>query len=115
MARCLPYFDGTIMVLNIIIFFAQHMAFWIVAPKASKAEIFLHFENRGGWSSEGAATVVGLITAASALVGIDAPAHLAEEVSRLTVVHHTLMAMARSNCTDTKSRRSKSLQETCPR
>ena len=92
MAKYLPQFDGFIMLANILVFFAQHISLWIVAPKASPSDVFYLFENRGAWQSVGASALIGLITPASALVGIDAAAHLAEEVSGLTPgqgVHQT--------------------------
>jgi hypothetical protein len=42
--------------------------------------VFGKFENWGGWPSVGAAVVIGQLASASAFVGVDSAAHMAEEV-----------------------------------
>jgi choline transport protein len=42
--------------------------------------VFTKFENFGGWPSMGAAVLLGQLASASAFVGVDSAAHMAEEV-----------------------------------
>ena len=42
--------------------------------------MWTNFQNFGGWSSVGAATIVGQLAAAGAFIGADSAAHMAEEV-----------------------------------
>lgn len=52
----------------------------MLAPKASSKDVWTNFDNWGGWSSTGAATIVGQLAAAGAFIGADSAAHMAEEV-----------------------------------
>lgn len=56
---------------------------WVVAPKVPAREVFgmEGFANYGGWSSVGAACVIGQLAAGGALLGADSAAHMSEEVS----------------------------------
>ena len=62
-------------------FFAILIPLWVLAPKASATAVFTDFENYGGWSSIGAACVIGQLAAAGAFIGADSAAHMAEEVA----------------------------------
>lgn len=80
-AKLLPSFEGAVLVLHLVGFLAVIVPLWALAPKASAADVFTNFENNGGWSSVGAACIVGQLSASSAFIGADSAAHMAEEVS----------------------------------
>ncbi|THX18306.1 amino acid permease [Aureobasidium pullulans] len=85
-AKRLPLLEATILFLHIFGFFAVLIPLWVIAPKVSAKEAFTSFANTGGWSSVGAAVVIGQLTAVGSLGGSDAPAHLAEEVANASYV-----------------------------
>ncbi|KAF7197882.1 putative amino-acid permease PB24D3.02c [Pseudocercospora fuligena] len=79
-ARYLPLLEQVILAFHVLGFFAMLIPLWVVAPKAPASEVFGSFSNFGGWSSTGAACVIGMLSAAGSLGGPDSAAHLAEEV-----------------------------------
>ena len=79
-AKHLPLFEGVVFCFHFLGFFAILIPLWILAPKADPSEVFGDFENFGGWSSVGAACVIGQLGAAGAFIGADSAAHMAEEV-----------------------------------
>ncbi|CAD0013385.1 unnamed protein product [Aureobasidium pullulans] len=80
-AKRLPLLEATILFLHIFGFFAVLIPLWVIAPKVSAKEAFTSFANTGGWSSVGAAVVIGQLTAVGSL-----GAHLAEEVANASYV-----------------------------
>lgn len=68
-AKRLPLLEATILFLHIFGFFAVLIPLWVIAPKVSAKEAFTSFANTGGWSSVGAAVVIGQLTAVGSLGG----------------------------------------------
>jgi choline transport protein len=68
-AKRLPLLEATILFLHIFGFFAVLTPLWVIAPKISAKEAFTSFSNTGGWSSIGAAVVIGQLTAVGSLGG----------------------------------------------
>jgi choline transport protein len=68
-AKRLPLLEAAILFLHIFGFFAVMIPLWVVAPKITAREAFTSFSNTGGWSSIGAAVVIGQLTAIGALGG----------------------------------------------
>jgi uncharacterized membrane protein (DUF441 family) len=68
-AKRLPLLEATILFLHILGFFAVLTPLWVIAPKISAKEAFTSFSNTGGWSSIGAAVVIGQLTAVGSLGG----------------------------------------------
>lgn len=54
--------------------------------KHDAAFVFTHFENSGGWQSDGVAWSVGLLTSVFAFFSLDAACHYSEEVDNAQVV-----------------------------
>ena len=67
-AKHLPLFEGLILVAFVIGFFGICIPLWVLAPKASVSDVFGKFENFGGWSSIGAACIVGQMAASAAFI-----------------------------------------------
>lgn len=92
-------FEGVVLFCHLLGFFAVMIPLWVLAPKVNLNLVFgaPGFENFGGWSSIGAACVVGQLAASSAFVGVDSAAHMAEEVcARLTNRMQTPLTQSRS-------------------
>ena len=68
-AKRLPMLEAAILFLHVFGFFAVLIPLWVIAPKISAEEAFTSFSNTGGWSSIGAAVVIGQLTAVGSLGG----------------------------------------------
>lgn len=51
---------------------------WITSPRGHVYEVLFTFTNGGGWSSQASATIIGVITAWSSLLGYDSSVHMTE-------------------------------------
>lgn len=80
-SRYFPILNNISMVLHITGFVAVVIVLWVLAPHPPASEVFLHFENSGGWPTTGLALMVGQISAIAGLGCSDAAAHMSEEVS----------------------------------
>jgi len=76
----LPEIEGVILVLHTLGFFAVLIPLVILAPKGSVQFVFQDFANQVGWSSNGLAWFVGIISTNLPFIGYDGPCHMAEEV-----------------------------------
>ncbi|KAI9803960.1 MAG: hypothetical protein M1833_000241 [Piccolia ochrophora] len=79
-ASRLPTLEGLVLILHIFGFVAILVPLWVLATPNTPTQVFTEFVNGGGWSSVGAACVVGQISPVYAFVGPDSAAHMAEEV-----------------------------------
>lgn len=80
LAKKLPLVEGTVLILHVLGFFAIMIPLWILAPRTPASTVFTQFENPG-WSSNGLACLVGILTPTVSLLGSDAATHMSE-VSR---------------------------------
>ncbi|KAA8612366.1 GABA permease [Pyrenophora tritici-repentis] len=78
-SKTLAHFEGLILILHVLGFFAILIPLVYLAPH-SDASIFTTFVNSGGWSTQGLSFMVGLPSSVFALVGVDSCVHMAEEV-----------------------------------
>ncbi|RAL05475.1 uncharacterized protein BO80DRAFT_398059 [Aspergillus ibericus CBS 121593] len=62
-------------------FVAYTVTLLVKAPKADPSFVFVDIQNDTGYSSNSFAVLLGLFTSFSTLMGLDGPAHLAEELS----------------------------------
>jgi len=72
----LPKFEGALLVLHILGFFAILIPLLILGPKGDAKEIFTTFLNMGGWDSQGLSFCVGIMGSVFAFVGGDGPIHV---------------------------------------
>ncbi|KAF1347364.1 amino acid transporter [Lizonia empirigonia] len=82
----LPKFEGALLVLHILGFFAILIPLLVLGPKGDAKEIFTTFLNLGGWDSQGLSFCIGIMGSVFAFVGGDGPIHLAEEIHNAQVV-----------------------------
>lgn len=75
----LPLVEGVILMLHIAGFFAVFIPLWVLSPRAHP-DVLLSFTNNGGWPSQGIATMIGLTTPLTALIGYDCSVHMSEEL-----------------------------------
>ncbi|KAK5720311.1 hypothetical protein LTR15_007585 [Elasticomyces elasticus] len=79
-SKALPYWQNPVGAIHILGFFAYIIPIWVNAPKATHRDVWLTFENNGGWSSLGLSALVGQLTGISGFAGLDACVHMSEEV-----------------------------------
>ncbi|KAE8153182.1 amino acid/polyamine transporter I [Aspergillus avenaceus] len=82
--KLLARFEGTILILHILGFFAILIPLTHMAEHKTAKEVFTHFINEGQWSSQGLSFFVGLIGPVFAFAGGDSAVHMAEEISHAT-------------------------------
>ena len=68
------------MVIHIAGFFAILIVLWVLADTTPAGEVFTTFNNGGGWSTQGASCLVGILSPVFSFVGPDAATHMAEEL-----------------------------------
>jgi choline transport protein len=79
-SRKLPLIEGVIVVLHIAGFFAVIIPLWVMGDRSKTGDVFTLFQDNMGWGSVSLSTMVGLTGAASCFVGVEAGAHMSEEV-----------------------------------
>jgi amino acid transporter len=79
-SKRLPLIEGVIVVLHVAGFFAVIIPLWVMGDRNSSGKVFSLFEDNMMWGSVPLSTMVGLTGAASCFVGVEAGAHMAEEV-----------------------------------
>ncbi|KAI5377396.1 hypothetical protein J4E82_003848 [Alternaria postmessia] len=84
-SKTLAHFEGLILILHLLGFFAILIPLVYLAPH-SDASIFTTFVNTGGWSTQALSFMVGLPSSVFALVGVDSCVHMAEEVKNASKV-----------------------------
>lgn len=78
--RRLPLLEGCAMMLHFLGFVAFVVVLWVMGPRGDAKTVFTNFEDNNGWGSIGLATLVGLLSPISSLVGSDSACHLSEEL-----------------------------------
>ena len=76
----LPKFEGLILILHILGFFAIIFPLVILGPHAPASEVFGTFINSGHWPTNGLSFFVGLLGNVYAFFGADGAIHMAEEI-----------------------------------
>ena len=82
----LPKFEGLILVLHILGFFAIVLPLVILGPHAEPADVFQTFVNGGNWPTNGLSFFVGLLGNVFAFFGADAAIHMSEEIQGAAIV-----------------------------
>ncbi|KAJ3495377.1 hypothetical protein NLG97_g3439 [Lecanicillium saksenae] len=78
--RVLHYWQNAAFAIHVMAYFAILIPIWVNAPEATHEQVWIKFENGGNWSSMGLAILIGQLPGTSFQVGIDAAAHMSEEV-----------------------------------
>jgi choline transport protein len=75
LAKRLPLVEGLFVichVLGVVLF----IPLWVLSPRRNGGAPLVEFYNPGGWSSNGVATMAGLTSPLSALIGFDCSVHM---------------------------------------
>ncbi|KAH7072392.1 amino acid/polyamine transporter I [Paraphoma chrysanthemicola] len=79
-SRKLPLVEGVIVVLHVAGFFAVIVPLWVMSDRSQSKQVFTLFEDNMMWGNVPLAVIIGLTGASSTFVGVEAGAHMAEEV-----------------------------------
>jgi choline transport protein len=79
-SKRLPLVEGVIVVLHITGLFAAVIPLWVMSHRSAASNVFTPFQDNMMWGNLPLAVVIGLTGASSTFVGIEAGAHMAEEV-----------------------------------
>ena len=82
----LPKFEGLILILHILGFFAIMLPLVILGPHAQPSEVFKTFINGGNWPTDGLSFFVGLLGNVFAFFGADGAIHMSEEIKNAAVI-----------------------------
>lgn len=76
LAKNLPFVEGLILIIHIVGLFAIIIPLWVLAPRNNAHAVFTTFNNGGGWDNAGTATLVGLSTTITSMLGYDCSVHM---------------------------------------
>ncbi|KAF4971710.1 hypothetical protein FSARC_1509 [Fusarium sarcochroum] len=80
-SQILPLIEKISMTLHVTLFLVILVVMCAVSPtKHSATYVFTVFENNSGWSSDGAAWCIGMLSSCYVLIGYDGATHLSEEM-----------------------------------
>ncbi|KAI0018012.1 putative GABA permease [Xylariomycetidae sp. FL0641] len=84
-SKTLATFEGLILILHILGFFAILIPLVYLAPHSDNS-VWTTFVNEGAWPTQGLSFMVGLPSTVFALLGSDAAIHMSEEIKKATTV-----------------------------
>ncbi|KAK5988393.1 Choline transport-like protein [Cladobotryum mycophilum] len=85
-SSALPKFEGFILIIHILGFFAIVIPLVTLGPHADSASVFTVFNNGGHWPTQGLSFMVGMLGNVFPFMGADAAFHLSEEIHNPSVV-----------------------------
>jgi amino acid transporter len=81
LSRHLPLVEGVIVILHFAGFFAVIIPLWVMSDRShSASEVFTLFQDNMMWDNLPLAVILGLTSATATFIGLEAGAHMAEEV-----------------------------------
>ncbi|PTU24240.1 hypothetical protein P175DRAFT_0553513 [Aspergillus ochraceoroseus IBT 24754] len=80
LAKNLPMVEALILIIHVVGLFAIIIPLWVLSPRNTPKAVFTEFNNGGGWDSVGTATLVGLSTTITSMIGYDCSVHMCEEI-----------------------------------
>ena len=69
LVKYLPHLEGVVLILHVCGFFAVVIPLTYLGPQSTPEFVFTSFQNGGGWSSNGLAWCVGLISSTFPFIG----------------------------------------------
>ncbi|KAK3072457.1 hypothetical protein LTR53_006784 [Teratosphaeriaceae sp. CCFEE 6253] len=78
LATKFPLLEGIVLFTHLAGWAAVIVTLWVTSPRASARDVLLTSSNGGGWSSEGASALIGVLTPLAALCGYDSSVHMTE-------------------------------------
>lgn len=94
LATMLPKVESVILLVHIFGFFFVLIPLVYFGPHGNPSTVFKQLSNEGHWPTQGLSFFIGLTTSMISFVGLDAAAHMAEEIENAAVVIPRSMIMA---------------------
>lgn len=82
LSKQFPALEGIMIVIHMASWVAFVVVLWVTSPIGNANEVLLTFNNGGGWSSPAGATLIGVLTACSGLLGYDSAVHMSMSYTR---------------------------------
>ncbi|KAK6419559.1 hypothetical protein LTR81_007381 [Elasticomyces elasticus] len=73
-----PALEGIMVVIHLASWVAFVVVLWVASPIGNAKDVLLTFNNGGGWVNPAGATLIGVLTACSGLLGYDSAVHMTE-------------------------------------
>jgi len=86
MSRSLPVFEGCILIIHILGFFAIMIPLVTLGPHKDASEVFSQFLNQGEWQSQGLSFMIGVTGTIWCFIGWDGAIHMSEEIRNAALV-----------------------------
>ena len=86
LATSLPKIESVVLLLHVFGFLFVLIPLVYFGPHGDPATVFTQFLNEGHWPTQGLSFFIGLTTSMIAFLGLDAAAHMAEEIENAAVV-----------------------------
>ena len=86
LATSLPKIESVIFLLHVFGFLFVLIPLVYFGPHGDPATVFTHFLNEGHWPTQGLSFFIGLTTSMITFLGLDAAAHMAEEIENSAIV-----------------------------
>ncbi|KAK2795611.1 hypothetical protein FQN50_009717 [Emmonsiellopsis sp. PD_5] len=80
LAKRLPFVEGVVLIIHVLGLFLIIIPLWVLSPRADARDVFFTFNNGGGWNNAGTATLIGLSTTITSMIGYDCAVHMSEEI-----------------------------------
>ncbi|KAK6819479.1 hypothetical protein PG987_015962 [Apiospora arundinis] len=80
LARKLALIEAGLLYVHILGFIAILVTLWVLAPQTPAYEVFIVFNDGGGWGSVGTSALVGITAGVLPLLGADSAVHMSEEL-----------------------------------
>jgi choline transport protein len=86
LVRKLPFVEGVGLALHVLGFFTFIIVLWVMGPREKAESVFTDFQDLNGWGNVGLATLVGLLSPITTIVGADSVCHLSEELRDASLI-----------------------------
>ena len=93
-ARALPVTEAILAVIQVGGFFVFLIDLWVTSEHASARDVFINFEDNGGWGNKGLSALVGITSPLWAFLGPDSGTHMSEELRDASRVLRSAMMWA---------------------
>lgn len=85
-APVLPGLETACLIGHLVGFLVVMIPLWVLCPKSSAQDVFVHFEDNSGWGNMGTAFLISQVYVMYCNLGSDSVVHISEEVEDASVV-----------------------------
>ena len=83
LAKKFPMIEGIMLVIHLAGWAAVIVTLWVTSLRGNAHDVIFTFINPGGWENAGVASLIGVLTPWSSLVGYDSSVHMSTYTNRL--------------------------------